>query len=56
MSNIRTLIGRYPLVAFFAIACSLTWIGWIVPDRIYTGTLLSGMLAFPFLFLAPGPL
>ncbi len=56
MNNIRTLISRYPLVAFFAIACSLTWIGWILPDRIYAGTLLSGALALPFLLLVPGPL
>ena len=56
MNAIRTSITRYPLVAFFAIAYSLTWIGWIVPDRIYTGTLLSGMLALPFLLLVPGPL
>jgi membrane protease YdiL (CAAX protease family) len=56
MNNIRTFITRFPLIAFFAIAYSLTWIGWIVPDRIYTGTLLSGMLALPFLLLVPGPL
>ena len=56
MKPVRALISRYPLIAFFAIAYSLTWIGWIVPDRIYTGTLLSGMLALPFLPLVPGPL
>jgi uncharacterized protein len=56
MTNIRTLISRYPLVAFFAIAYSLTWIGWILPDRIYAGTLLTGALAVPFLLLVPGPL
>ena len=56
MNNIRTSVNRYPLIAFFVIAYSLTWIGWIVPDRIYTGTLLSGMLALPILLLVPGPL
>jgi hypothetical protein len=56
MNAIRTSIIRYPLVAIFAIAYSLSWIGWIVPDRIYTGTLLSGMLALPSLLLVPGPL
>jgi membrane protease YdiL (CAAX protease family) len=56
LKSIRTLVSRYPLIAFFALAYSLTWIGWILPDRIYAGTLLSGMLAFPFLLLVPGPL
>jgi membrane protease YdiL (CAAX protease family) len=56
MKSLRTLVSRYPLLAFFAIAYSLTWIGWILPDRIYAGTLLSGMLALPFLLLVPGPL
>jgi membrane protease YdiL (CAAX protease family) len=56
MKSIRTLVSRYPLIAFFALAYSLTWIGWTMPDRIYAGTLLSGMLALPFLFLVPGPL
>jgi uncharacterized protein len=56
MKPLSTLIFRYPLTAFFAIAYSMTWIGWIMPDRIYTGTLLSGMLAVPFLLLMPGPL
>jgi membrane protease YdiL (CAAX protease family) len=56
MNAIRSFVTRYSLIAFFAIAYSLTWIGWIVPDRIYAGTLLSGMLALPFLLLVPGPL
>jgi membrane protease YdiL (CAAX protease family) len=41
---------------FFAIAYSLTWIGWIVPDRIYAGSLLTLALALPFFLLVPGPL
>jgi membrane protease YdiL (CAAX protease family) len=56
MSSIRTLVRRYPLIVFFAIAYVLTWIGWTVPDRIYAGTLFSGVLALPFLLLVHGPL
>jgi membrane protease YdiL (CAAX protease family) len=56
MKSARALISQYPLIAFFAIAYGLTWLGWILPDRIYAGTLLSGMLALPFLLLVPGPL
>lgn len=56
MKSLRALISRYPLIAFFTIAYSLTWVGWILPDRIYAGTLLSGLLALPFLLLVPGPL
>ena len=56
MNSILTFINRSPMIAFFAIAYSLTWIGWMVPDRIYTGTWLSAALALPFLLLVPGPL
>ena len=56
MNPIRTFVGRYPLVAFFAIAYVLTWLGWILPERIYAGTVLSGALALPFLLMIPGPL
>jgi membrane protease YdiL (CAAX protease family) len=56
MTSIRRLISRYPLVAFFAIAYILTWLGWILPERIYAGTLLSGAFALPFLLMVPGPL
>jgi len=56
MMSLRRLVCRHPLAAFFAIAYPLTWIGWILPDRIYAGTLISGVLAFPFLLLVPGPL
>ena len=44
MTSVRT----HPLIAFFAIAYVLTWLGWILPGRIYDGTLLSG--ASPRLF------
>jgi membrane protease YdiL (CAAX protease family) len=56
MNSIRTLAGRYPLIAFFAISYVLTWLGWTLPERIYTGTLLSGALATLFLAMVPGPL
>jgi membrane protease YdiL (CAAX protease family) len=56
MTSIRQLISRYPLIAFFAIAYILTWLGWTLPERIYAGTLLSGAFALPFLLMVPGPL
>lgn len=56
MTAIRRLVSRYPLIAFFAIACVLTWLGWTLPERIYAGTLLSGALALPFFLMVPGPL
>jgi membrane protease YdiL (CAAX protease family) len=56
MNSIRALVSRYPLIAFFAVAYVLTWLGWTVPERIYAGTLLSGALALPFLLMVPGPL
>jgi membrane protease YdiL (CAAX protease family) len=56
MDSIRRLVSRYPLIAFFALAYVLTWLGWTVPGRIYDGTLLYGVLAVPFLLLVPGPL
>ena len=56
MNSIRTLVSRYPLIAFFAMAYILTWLGWTLPERIYTGTVLSGALASLFLLMVPGPL
>ena len=56
MTSIRRFVCRYPLIAFFAIAYVLTWLGWTLPERIYAGTLLSGALALPFLLMVPGPL
>jgi membrane protease YdiL (CAAX protease family) len=56
MSSIRALVCRHPLTAFFSIAYVLTWLGWTLPERIYTGTTLSGVLAVPFLLMVPGPL
>src|SRR5262249_52936823 len=31
-----SFVKRHPLVAFFVLAYSLTWGGWVVPDMIYT--------------------
>lgn len=53
---IRALVLRRPLTSFFAIACALTWAGWILPDLVYDGTLASGVLALPFFLMVPGPL
>lgn len=46
----------HPRACQLAIAYILTWLGWTLPERIYTGTLLSGALALPFLLMVPGPL
>jgi CAAX protease family protein len=56
MTSTPALVSRHPLIAFFAIAYALTWLGWILPGRIYAGTLLSGALALVFLLMVPGPL
>jgi membrane protease YdiL (CAAX protease family) len=56
MPSIRAFVRHHPLVAFFVIAYALTWLGWILPDRIYVGTPLSGALALTFLLMVPGPL
>lgn len=56
MYSIRALVSRSPLIAFFTVAYVLTWLGWLMPERIYVGTLLSGALALPFLLMVPGPL
>jgi uncharacterized protein len=56
MNSTCKLICSYPLTAFFAIAYTLTWIGWIVPDLIYTGTWSSIAVALPLALLVPGPL
>ena len=53
---IPSLVRRYPLIAFFAIAYVLTWIGWILPGLIYKETPLTFILALPFLLMVPGPL
>lgn len=56
MKSVLATVRHHPLAAFYGIACSLTWLGWIVPDRIYSGTPLSGALAVFFLLMVPGPL
>src|SRR5689334_1085451 len=56
MMATRAFIARHQLISFFAIAYVLTWLGWILPERIYDGSVLSGVLAAPFLLMVPGPL
>ena len=56
MNPIFFFIKRHPLFSFFVIAYLFAWLGWIVPDRIYTGTPLSTVLTLPFLLMIPGPL
>jgi uncharacterized protein len=56
MNAIRSLVKRHPLITFFILAYILTWLGWTVPGRIYTGTPLSFVLALPFFLMVPGPL
>ncbi len=51
-----TSVRKHPLTAFFGIAYVLTWLGWIMPGRIYDGSLVSGVFASAFLLLVPGPL
>lgn len=56
MNPILSFVRRHPLFSFFVIAYLFTWLGWTVPDRLYNGTLLSGVLSIPFLLMVPGPL
>src|SRR6188472_2064682 len=56
MNGIRSLVKRHPLFTFFVLAYAFTWLGWIVPERVYTGTLLTTILAAPFFILLAGPL
>lgn len=56
MNPILSFVRRHPLFSFFVIAYLFTWLGWTVPDRLYSGTTLSGVLTLPFLLMIPGPL
>jgi uncharacterized protein len=56
MKAISSLIKRHPLITFFVLAYSLTWLGWTLPDKIYTGTPLTFILALPFFVMIAGPL
>ena len=56
MNLIISFIKRHPLFSFFVIAYLFAWLGWTVPDRLYSGTILSGVLSLPFLLMIPGPL
>lgn len=56
MNPIIPFVKRHPLFSFFVIAYLFAWLGWTVPDRLYSGTPLSGVLTLPFLLMIPGPL
>jgi len=56
MNIIHTLIKRYPLTSFFVISYVFAWLGWTMPDLIYTGTLLTTIPTLFFILLVPGPL
>jgi membrane protease YdiL (CAAX protease family) len=56
VNALTSLVRRYPLTSFFVIAFAMTWLGWIVPDLIYTGTLISTVFTWFFLLLIAGPL
>ena len=52
MNAIRTLIKRHPLVSFFVISYVFAWLGWTMPDIIYTGTPLTTVFTLFFICLA----
>lgn len=56
MNPIVSFIKRHPLFSFFAIAYVFTWLGWTMPDIIYTGTPLSTVFTLLFIAMVPGPL
>ena len=56
MNAIRALIKRHPLFSFFVISYGFAWLGWTVPDRLYNGSLLTGVLSLFFILMVPGPL
>ena len=56
MNMISSLIKRSPLISFFVISFALTWLGWLVPDMIYNGTLISTAITFVFIGMIAGPL
>ena len=56
MNAISTLIKRHPLTSFFVISYVFAWLGWTMPDIIYTGTPLSTVFTLLFIAMVPGPL
>ncbi len=56
MNRIRLLVTRHPLIAFFVLAYSCTWLSVFGVNTIYADTTLTFFLALPFLLLSPGPL
>ena len=56
MNAISALVKRHPLVSFFVISYVFAWLGWTMPDLLYTGTLLTTIPTLFFIALVPGPL
>jgi membrane protease YdiL (CAAX protease family) len=56
MRALTVVVKRYPLVTFFVLSYLFAWLGWTMPERLYRGTMLSGLLALPFIVLVAGPL
>lgn len=56
MNRFRLFVNRHPLIAFFVLAYSCTWLSVLGVNTIYAGTTLTFLLALPFLLLSPGPL
>ena len=56
MNATKTLMQRHPLVSFFVMSYVFAWLGWTVPDWLYNGSLLTGLLSLCFILLVPGPL
>ena len=56
MRALTSIVKRHPMISFFVLSYVLTWLGWTMPERLYTGTIGSGLLALPFMLMVPGPL
>ena len=56
MNAFSALVKRHPLTSFFVISYVFAWLGWTMPDLIYTGSLLTTIPTLFFIALVPGPL
>lgn len=56
MRALTSVVKRHPIVSFFVLSYLFAWLGWTMPERLYTGTMLSGLLTLPFMIMLPGPL
>jgi membrane protease YdiL (CAAX protease family) len=56
MNVISGAVKRNPLTIFFVLSYAFAWLGWTVPDRIYTGSLPSTVFTLFFILMVPGPL